>query len=261
MIVRTFDDGSMILINQTDHARLSGQFSAHWGNATFATPARRESVIRAAMFHDNGWLRYETEPAYEVATKTSPSFFQSPVTRTQLAAFGWAIDWLSDIDAYAGLLISRHRTGLYRQRYGAVQEPASAMRRRDEPLIDAFVAQYEAKQEQALAQFSRREARTDYRLLQFWDLLSLALCLRDPREERFALVPTSTDDEDGAGVAITMAPQGDGAIRLDPFPFDARGIELGYVYRRLPHADFASESAFRAAYFAAAPILRRFTFV
>ena len=43
MIVREGADGAPILIAQTDHAKVSGQCAAHWGNGTFRgqNPTRR----------------------------------------------------------------------------------------------------------------------------------------------------------------------------------------------------------------------------
>ena len=35
MIVRKQPDGSLILVNQSDHAKLSGILGAHWGNGQF----------------------------------------------------------------------------------------------------------------------------------------------------------------------------------------------------------------------------------
>lgn len=260
MIVRKLDDGTMIIINQTDHAKLSGAFAAHWGNASFGPLRRRESLIRAAMTHDNGWLRYETMPAYDPAEKSSPSFFQSKTDATQLAAFGWAIDWMSEIDPYAGLVISRHRTGLYRNRYGAVQKPSSPPRGALPELLEAFVQRYEAKQEAALASFSRKEFLVDYQLLQFWDLLSLAVCLREPRDEVFEFVPADYDGDGASGERITMTLEGEDRIRLTPYPFDVAPLEVSLVYRRVP-CDFPDEAAFRAAYFGATPQMRVFTFL
>ncbi|HEY8614169.1 MAG TPA: DUF3891 family protein, partial [Roseomonas sp.] len=234
MIVRKLDDGSMIVVNQTDHAKLSGAFAAHWGNDAFARPEPRESAIRAAMAHDNGWLRYETAPAYDPVAKTSPSFFQTRTDAAQLAAFGWAIDWLTDIDAYAGALASRHRTGLYRGRYGAITQPAGVLRDELPDELQAFVARYEAGQEAALAALPREAFLVNYRLLQVWDLLSLALCLREPREEVFAPVPRSYADGGADSVELRMTPRDGTRITLDPYPFDERPLEVSLVYRRLP---------------------------
>jgi hypothetical protein len=120
MIVREETDGSLLLIAQTDHARLSGTFAAHWGSAKFDRPRPFEPAVRAANFHDCGWYRYETKPRLNEETGKTPNFMHVPLDREQLDAFRWAVDWLTDIDSYAGLLINRHRTGLWRARYGAL---------------------------------------------------------------------------------------------------------------------------------------------
>jgi hypothetical protein len=258
MIVRKLDDGSMIIINQTDHARLAGAFAAHWGNDQFMKPAPRESLIRAAATHDNGWLRYETMPAYDAAEQSSPSFFQSKTDAVQLEAFGWAIDWMTNIDPYAGALIGRHRTGLYRGRYGAVRSPASSPRDALPEMMEAFVLRYERQQGVMLAGPDRKDFLINYQLLQFWDLLSLAVCLREPRDEIFEFVPMNYEGDGSSGVRIVMTVEKDN-IRLLPYPFDVDPLTVSLVYRRLP-CGFPDEAAFRAAYFGAPPLLWTFTF-
>jgi hypothetical protein len=260
MIVRKLEDGSLILVNQTDHARLSGMFAAHWGNDRFAIPRIHDSSIRAATFHDHGWLRYEADPHYDPASKSTPSFFEVQTGEAELVGYGWAIDWLTEIDPYAGLLISRHRTGLYRDRYGAVHQPVSVSRKRNDPLLDEFVGRYEEAQRRALEHYPRAQFLVDYQLLQFWDLLSLALCLREPRAEPFAFVPSTYDGDGRTGETMTMTPLPNDEIELTPYPFDARGLQLGYAYRRLPASCMESAQTFRRAYFGATPKLKLFTF-
>ena len=110
MIVREEPDGSLLMTCQTDHAKLSGQLAAHWGNDKFEKPRPYHSLMRAAMFHDRGWIRYETIPMLDAEGKT-PSYRQVPNSPEQLKAFEWAPDWLGEIDPYAGLMIAKHRTG------------------------------------------------------------------------------------------------------------------------------------------------------
>ena len=117
MIVRKEPDGSLILIAQTNHAELSGFFAANWGNEMFARPRPHQSVVLAAIYHDAGWYKYEAQPVYDVATRSTPNFVQVPPDPIQLEAYQWAIDWVSGIDPYAGLLVNRHRTGLWAERY------------------------------------------------------------------------------------------------------------------------------------------------
>jgi hypothetical protein len=261
MIVRRHDGGSMTLIRQTDHALLSGAFAAHWGNADFEAPRRRESVVRAAALHDCGWTRYEAAPRYDVATRSSPSFFQTPNDGEQLAAYGAGIQWLTEIDPYAGLLISRHRSGLWRDRYGAVKQPAMSTRGALGPDVEAFANALEDAQRAALAGLDRAAFDIEYQLLQFWDLFSLALCMDEPKTREFEFVPESYSRAFGAGVAMRMTPRGGDEIALDPYPFDRKGQTFACVFRRLPTHVYASEDEFRLAYFAAEPATRTFRFV
>ena len=149
MIVRTPKDGSLIMIAQTNHAELSGMFAAWWGNELFARARPYESVVRAAIYHDAGWYRYEARPTYDVASKSTPNFSQVPPDPKQLNAYQGAIDWLSDIDPYAGVLISRHRTGLWKERYATLRHPQMPGRMLSAP-VSEFVRRNEARQEQAL---------------------------------------------------------------------------------------------------------------
>ncbi len=261
MIVRKQDDGSMILITQSDHALLSGFFAAHWGNADFAPPQRRESAARAAALHDCGWRRYEAAPRYDAASKTSPNFFEVPNDDAQLAAFGAGIDWLTGIDPYAGLLISRHRTGLWRGRYGAVKGPLMPARGPPDPRVEAFAAAYEARQETALAQLDRAVFRIDYQMLQFWDLLSLTLCVDESKPRILEFVPDTYAGDGANGAVMRIEPRGDGEIGLDPWPFARRPLEFGITFRHLPASDYRDNEAFRLAYFGARVQARKLMFV
>jgi Protein of unknown function (DUF3891) len=259
MIVREEPDGSLLLINQTEHAKISGLFAAHWGNANFTRPRPYEPVVRAAIFHDAGWYRYETSPRYDAVAGKTPSFTQVPLDRSQLDAFQWAIDWLTGIDPYAGLLINKHRTGLWRGRYGVITHPALPIAPNLGPAVESFIAENEAQQgaqEQAL---DTAELSVNYQLLQFWDLLSLYFCLRPPYQQFVEPVPKSY--RGGEGARLNLTPLGDERVSIDPYPFDLPSLPISIPYRRLSTAKFADEAAFRAAYFQALPQLMRFELV
>ena len=62
MIVRQQSDGTIVMITQNDHAKLAGLFAAHWGNKSFLRPRPYTPIVRAAQYHDGGWLRYDPRP-------------------------------------------------------------------------------------------------------------------------------------------------------------------------------------------------------
>ena len=84
MIVRKGDGQTLVLIGQTDHSRFVGQLAAHWGNGTVAPPQPYTSVVRAAAFHDFGWLRYETSPLLDADSGEPYQFLHVPMTEEQL---------------------------------------------------------------------------------------------------------------------------------------------------------------------------------
>lgn len=176
MIVRDAPDGSLILIGQTDHAKLSGQCAAHWGNKIFARPRPYEAVVRAAMFHDSGWYDYEASPSVAAETGRPLNFLQVTWGKPQRHAFEWAIDWMTQIDSYSGLLVGKHRTGLQRGRYGKVDHPKFFNASNLPVDNEDFLARNEEAQAKALRNYDEAEFWTNYLLLQAFDLISLFIC-------------------------------------------------------------------------------------
>ena len=85
---------------------------------------------------------------------------------------------MTGIDRYSGLIVSMHRTGLWRQRYGTIAYPTAFNPRALGPEIEAFIARHEAWQEEERNKRDAAEVWTNYRLLQVWDLLGLYFCCR-----------------------------------------------------------------------------------
>jgi hypothetical protein len=259
MIVRHESDGSLVMITQNDHARLSGLFAAHWGNQQFELPRPFESVIRAAQYHDAGWLRYETKPYFKPDTRSTPNFRDVPNDQTQLDSYQWALDWLTDIDSYAGLLISKHRTGLWQSRYGVIKQPAFPQRGKLSDEIAAFITRNEVKQQAIGVPFDQNELAVNYLLLQVWDLLSLYICTQERHKDE-SIAPVPTRYAGGEGARVQLKPLSPGRIAIDPFPFDRSPFEASVVYRRLPEDRFPDARAFEAAYFGAVPQVASFVF-
>jgi len=262
MIVRNLANGEQLLIGQTDHSRLAGQFAAHWGNAAFATPEPYESVARAATFHDFGYLRYETAPAFNAETHQTPNFRDVVTDEKRLSEYQWCFDWFLGPDPYAANLVSMHRTGLWRGRYDAIAHPPHAIRKQ-KPEVDAFVEKNEAQRARAVADhgWDPQQLRVNYRLLQVWDLLSLYFSCGEPFEEYIEPVPARYTDKDGEGVRITLTPHGATRVAFDPYPFDVSPLRVQLGARHLKHATFDGPDAFTKAYFQAPIELLEFELV
>lgn len=260
MIVRYESDGSIVMITQNDHAQLSGLFAAHWGNGTFEKPRPYGSLVRAAMFHDRGWIRYEAGPQLNAETGRTPNYRDVPTDRAQLDAFEWAGDWLSAIDAYAGLMIAKHRTGLWQGRYGVITHPPARQRGKLAPEIEAFIARSEAKQKGAAESLDSGELATNYNLLQVWDLMSLYICSDESlKKDRIGPVPVSYSGRDG--VEMSLSPLEARTIALDPYPFDQTSLTANVLHRRLTQNKFKDTAELQAAYFKTTPQIASFRLV
>ena len=260
MIVRYESDGSIVMITQNDHAQLSGLFAAHWGNDAFERPRPYASLVRAAMFHDRGWIRYETGPQLNPQTGKTPSYREVPNDRTQLEAFEWAGDWLSAIDPYAGLMITKHRSGLWQGRYGVITHPPAIQRGTLPPEIQAFIARSEAKQKVAAEKLDAKEIAINYNLLQVWDMMSLYICSTEAlAPDRIEPVPIAYSG--AAGVAMTLTPLQSNTIALDPYPFDQPSLTTNVIFRRLARNKFKDSAELQTAYFKTAPQVASFELV
>ena len=259
MIVRYEADGTIVMITQNDHAQLSGLFAAHWGNKLFAKPQPYMSLVRAAMFHDRGWIRYETGPQLNAEGKT-PNYREVPSDSAQIEAFEWAGDWLGSIDAYAGLMIAKHRTGLYQGRYGVMTSPSAIQRGKLKPEIEGLISRSEAKQKAIAEKFDTKELMTNYKLLQVWDLISLYICSTETlKPDRIAPVPCDYDGT--SSVDMTLSPTGPNTIALDPYPFSQPTLNANLVFRRLTQTKFKDEEELQSAYFGTAPQIAAFRLV
>ncbi|HEY7067240.1 MAG TPA: DUF3891 family protein [Chloroflexota bacterium] len=258
MIVRPLGEGQTALIGQTDHSRLVGQLAAHWGNAQFAAPEPYDSVVRAATFHDFGWLDYETRPLANPETGKPYEFRELPFSPDQLAAYGRWVDWITAIDPYAGLLVGQHRTGLWQNRYGAIEHPGMGARA-VAPAIQTFIREQEADQARLQPDYDAAQLRANYHMLQVWDLLGLYFCCRAPYDDYIEPVPTSYA---GNGhVRLDLTPRGDWEVAMSPYPFDVRPLKVQIGYKAMNQDSYPSLDDFRRDYFQAESKLLTYTLV
>jgi hypothetical protein len=259
MIVRYETDGSIVMIAQNDHAQLSGLFASHWGNDKFEKPRPYGSLVRAAMFHDRGWINYETSPRLNPETGKTPSYREVPNDKAQLEAFEWAGDWLGGIDPYAGLMIAKHRTGLWQGRYGVITHPPAIQRGTLPADIQAFIARSEGKQKTIANGFDGNELATNYKLLQVWDMMSLYICSTETlKDDLIEPVPLSYS---GSSAGMKLTPRDAKTIALDPYPFDVPELVTNLIHRRLTQNKFRDTAELQSVYFRTVPQIMSFRLV
>jgi hypothetical protein len=250
MIVRHLN-GDLQLVLQVDHDDLSGQFAERFGGGTFWEPEPREAVILACAEHDDGWHDWEGAPEINPESGRAWSFRDLEIHR-HLDFYRAGIARITGRDPYAGMLVSKHGSGIYRRRYdlqpemvvpGVTPELAVA--------IEEFIVEQEAHQETLRGELgaSLDEVWSAYRLLQAADRFSLYFCMDRP-EGAVGVGPIPRDD--GGEVELMVEPLGDWSARLTPYPLRDSEEELFTLGRRvLPDRVWRSDDEFREALFAA----------
>ena len=236
MIVRDAHDAWQIVL-QTDHADLAAGFARAWDDRG----PRHDALVLAARRHDDGWATWERSPLVDAESR--PVAFLDVHVPAHLAFYRAGIMAITDEDPYAGLLVSMHGAGIYRQRYGS--DPGLALSRAPEvqELVDAFVEEQESGYPARMAATGVTDELRweDYHRLQWHDRFSLAFCMRD----------WDTPDEPFEVGQYRFEPLGAWRARITPYPFAEPSLALPLIRRLLPKHPW-SQAEFADA-FAAAP--------
>jgi hypothetical protein len=221
MIVRDRGDDWHVVL-QIDHEDLSGALARAWAEQG----PRHASLAVAAARHDDGWAVWERAPVVDRESGRPVNFLDVDVS-SHLAFYRACIAAVSEHDPYAGMLVSMHGAGIYRQRYG--RDPSLGLSRAVEAqeLIDAFVAEQESAYERRLAESGANDEERwrDYELLQLYDRLSLYFCMRDV--ESAGAEPVELQ-------GYTLELLGPWRVRMQPFPFGASPTPFELVRRVMP---------------------------
>lgn len=248
MLVRDAGD-SWQLVLQPDHADLSGQLAAAWGGPGFARPEPLRSVVRAATRHDDGWAAWEQAP--RLGPDGAPQSFVTVPAPVHLAFYRAAVEVVCDEDPYAGLLVSMHMSGLYRERYGVMPSPVREIDPAVRDLVDAFVEQEEQRQAELRRALDCDEPQrwTNYALLQVFDVASLYFGLADVEVGTPGAVE-GVPVAEGDPVRVAIEPLGPWRVRLDPYPFVESSLALTLKRRLVRKRDWRDDDDFRADFLA-----------
>ncbi|MGW5644315.1 DUF3891 family protein [Saccharopolyspora sp. NPDC003752] len=260
-------NGNLVLVDQNEHGRLAGDLTLRWGNADFEAPTRREQVSIGTARHDDGWREADAEPLFNAAAQRPLHFLEIPL-EDHLPLYQRGVDRIYDEDAYAGLLVSMHWTGLYRNRWG-MQDGGVGIKPTATPLDEIrekHVAEEERRWAETKKELTADGIRSDfearlwyhYDLLQVWDLFSLYVSLADIAPADTPAVPLATtlksiDQQPGprtiqlaptrvAGkrADLVLTPVKPGVVTVDPFPFDAE-ITVSLAARSIADRAYTSQ--------------------
>jgi hypothetical protein len=233
MIVRDAGANWQVVL-QTDHADLSAAIARQWKGLDKA----KDSVVVATERHDDGWAVWEQSPAFEPDTGRPVNFLDVHIA-SHLAFYRAGIAAITEQDPYAGLLVSMHGAGIYRQRYGSDLNLKLTREPEAQEAIDAFVAEQEdgyPGRIEALG-LDEEERWENYNHLQMFDRLSLYFCMRHVEAGETASI--------GDYRIEAVAPW---QVTIDPFPFDTDPAQFTLVRRLVPKSPGNGSGAAQSFY-------------
>ncbi|MDP2358299.1 MAG: DUF3891 family protein [Beijerinckiaceae bacterium] len=259
MIAREALNDQVVLIKQSDHADLAAQFAAHFGNEQFVAVQPFDSVVRAATYHDSHFQDVEAKLPIDTARGRPYGHRETPFSQAHLDALQANISWLLADDPYSGMLVSMHHSGLPQNRYGLVSSwqtrgGARTKPRTIRPEVAANIETLERQQAILLDRLvadrvaTERQIDTNYRLLQFFDLLSLYLCSDGYQNGKLAptwIGPVPLNYEGGECEGVHIQPQLGNEIKLSPYPFDALQLRVSVPVRFVQQRPGAAAAARR----------------
>jgi len=255
------------LFAQHDHAQLSGQLAAQYGNRLFAKPEPLESTIRAVGLHDCGWPLHDDRPTLN-KDRLPLDVFETPL---DIAMPVWqaGVERVADEDPYAQLLVSLHVLGLsgfaaarqhdrreqfelnkfqHRQIEKQVELRKQLGMALDVPLKLGLAVRSDLSEEEKL--------RRNHNIVQTMDRISLGLCCTELVFEKIeAIVPRVG----AAAVTLNFTRTDDFALRVQPWPFDQEIIEWEMAYRAVPAGQYDDVDKFRRTYAESSPMQLKMT--
>jgi Protein of unknown function (DUF3891) len=259
MVIRERRDGSWLASTQEDHAELSAQFAAHWGNKDFAKLRPYDTMVFATTYHDSGYREWEGNPPMNVA-KGRPYAHREDIPGfepVELRSYARNVEWVRSKDRYAGLLVSMHRTGLWQNRYQTFTSPKGRLRERSAE-VKGIMKELESKQEEEKKSLGsdspsfENELWFNYRALQIYDLLSLYFCCDgyadDETFKEDVLAPVRLSYDSPAETELRIIPNGVRSVRMEPYPFDISPLKVSVRARTIPPGSYDSEAACLEAY-------------
>ncbi|WP_156291573.1 DUF3891 family protein [Oceanobacillus salinisoli] len=215
MIVREHD-GHFVMIEQNNHAIISGELMANWKDSLFLGKAHRKSVNYAIKMHDYGWKYFDKQPLWNDQTNKPYTFSDFPISPKTIV-YTHGINEIEKNDIYAALLCSEHFS-----RFIAQESSSHASR---------FIEEEKERRQRLIAslgELNKRLFNFHYDLLKLGDSLSLYLCLNEPgvtkEDVHFFFrngIDLPSDIDQLSKQVLEPEWKDEHTIVLSPFPFES----------------------------------------
>lgn len=241
MIRRDGSNGTWLVISQVDHAHVSGEIAAVWGNAEVSPLPNKDELVAAVRDHDDGWRDWERLPTIDPDSGWPRNFTEMPM---DVATGIWRQSILvcRTHSPLGGIWVGRHFTFLGEKAREGREEGSQ-----DALAIDAFLREQHELESKWRGEVegvdpAQMDASIEagFRWVQFFDAMSLWLCCAERTEPQQTPTPQ--------GNSLSMTPGTDHSrITLEPWPLSVERLELSVPAWRIPARRFGSDTELQAA--------------
>jgi Protein of unknown function (DUF3891) len=257
MMVSPTEDSHFLIVLQIDHSRVAGLLAAHWGNNEFAPPKPFASMVLAAQEHDNGWWDWEVKPTlnpqgYPLDYINSAKFLRG----IWLGFYRHGIERVTEIDPYAGYVVSMHGEGLLTQGLGLLPYMPDYL---EDSEAQKFIREQKAFRSELLERLRQREEYREliseenlwinFKLMEVYDQFAQFLCNRYPfnnTQRKNGPTPTLSNTPvpvkpDRPDVTMTVEVRDEKNAVVKPYPFDTDPLAVSFPARLLPQRSYTHE--------------------
>ena len=248
-----------VAVKQSDHDDHCGRIAAQLDWAQLWQPWDTRLLTLAAALHDTGSAMWEDAPLIDATGQPWTFWTMPPDEHIELHKIGVAA--ARKIHPYVALLVSLHVVGIHRDRLHIDPQPNRwHIPEVDTSKVTAFIAEQESIQHDLRLDLPGLEdvaLRNDFKLNEVIDILSTQFSACGYAARDMVYVP----DRHGEPFTLSVEPAGPWAMRMRPFLFAGDRCACPCVGRCLPKRVYADHNDFRAAWYAAPPVILPYAFV
>lgn len=238
-MIRREEKEGWFLINQHDHAALSGQIMNYWGNEAFEPPDPRDEVLLAITEHDNGWTDWDSSPKVETQTGYPMNFMEMDFP-DQKTIWTRSYRRCSEEHPYASALIALHFR-VFNQKIIDKNEGNTEARRLNFEMNKFIANSLNLELSDSGLPPLPKKAKINLRLVQVGDIISLALCHGWPSIDIDA-VPLNYK---GTAFKLKLTSSDGKNYTINPYPFSQDRLRFQIIGRKLGRKQFNSDDELR----------------
>lgn len=238
-MIRREETEGWFLINQYDHAALSGQIMNYWGNEAFEPPEPRHEVLFAITEHDNGWREWDSSPKINAQTRYPMNFIEMDFP-DQKAIWTRSFRRFSADHPYASALIALHFR-VFNQKIIDRNEAGGEAKRLKLEMNKFIASSLNLEFSDSGLPPLPTKAKINLRLVQVGDIISLALC------HGWSSIDIDDAPLNYKGTALNLkltSSDGKNYI-INPYPFSQDKLKFQIVGRKLSQKRFNSDDELR----------------